>query len=169
MRGTSGQWIHNLYVKTITGASVIGAIWTFLLMVVIVIDVAGREFLNVPFVGTAEIVRNSIVGITFLQIAHVLRMDRHIRTTVILDRVSPAIKRWLEILAAVCGLILFLMLFYSEWDPAWKALSNGEYEGEGAFPIPTFPVHLLILTGSLFMIIQYAIAIVHHFMRGEGN
>lgn len=162
MPGEAGRWIQSLYLRTITGASMVGAIWTFLLMFVIVFDVIGRAFFNIAFVGTAEIVRNSIVGIIFLQMAHVLRMDRHIRTTVILDKVSPKAARVLETLASACGLLLFILLFYSEWGPAWNALRDGEYEGEGAFPIPTFPVHLLILIGTLLMIIQFAVSLVYH-------
>lgn len=164
MQGEAGKWIQNLYLRTITGASMVGAIWTFLLMFVIVFDVVGRGLFHFAFVGTAEIVRNSIVGIIFLQMAHVLRMDRHIRTTVILDKVSPRIVRLLQILASACGLLLFVLLFYSEWGPTWNSLRDGEYEGEGAFPIPTFPVHLLILIGTLFMIIQYAAMLVYHLL-----
>jgi TRAP-type C4-dicarboxylate transport system permease small subunit len=169
MQGDAGKWIHNLYVRTITIASMVGAVWTFLLMFVIVFDVVGRGFFNIAFVGTAEIVRNSIVGIIFLQMAHVLRMDRHIRTTVILDKVSPKTAKLLEILASICGLVLFVLLFYSEWDPTWNSLRDGEYEGEGALPVPTFPVHLLILIGTFFMIIQFAITLVYHLLSLSDN
>ena len=45
--------------------SYIGSAWIFAIMLIIVFDVGGRSLFDQPFVGTTEIVRNSVVGIAF--------------------------------------------------------------------------------------------------------
>lgn len=166
MENNKYSLVRILYEKTIATMTAIGSIWTILLIVVILIDVIGRLF-DQPLIGTSEIIRNSIVGITFLQLAHVLKMDRHIRTTVVCDRVSLPIKKGLLVLAYLLGSILCVLLLCSEWNPTWEALRNGDYEGEGALKIPTFPFHFLILLGTFFLLIQFLICIYDTLFRSE--
>ena len=56
--------------------SAIGTIWIGLLMVLIVLDVIGRNFLNAPITGVAEIAGRSVVAIVFLQIAAAVMQGR---------------------------------------------------------------------------------------------
>lgn|GEM_PF-490996 len=154
--------VKNFFDKVVSNMSFLGAVWIVGLMLIIVIDVCSRNFIGKPLTGTPEIVKNSIVGITFLQLAHVLREGRHIRSTVFLDRLSKRGKAIVEIISCLLGMIVFAFLLYSEWSPTWDALENGDYEGEGALRVPTFPTHLLILIGSFFMFLQFSVLLLDH-------
>jgi TRAP-type C4-dicarboxylate transport system permease small subunit len=154
--GTTNKFI-KLFDKFVSLLSFIGAIWIVLIMLIIVADVIGRAFFNQPLTGTAEIVRNSIVGITFLQLAHVLKNDRHIRTTIIMDRLPFKGKMVINTFASFLGAVLFVIIVLKSWDPTWEALRTGEYEGEGALEVPTFPAHFLVLFGSAVMALQFVV------------
>ncbi|MEH7380337.1 TRAP transporter small permease [Bacillus sp. JJ1533] len=160
MEKSSNKFVRG-FTKMASFLSFIGAIWIFLIMLMIVYDVGARNLFNSTFMGTSEIVRNSIVGITFLQMAHVLNNNRHIRTTIILDKLPDKWKSVLNGFASILGFGLFFLIFIKSWDPTWTALSSGEYEGEGALRVPTFPAHFLVMLGSLVMAIQFTINFIN--------
>ena len=148
------HFIGKLYTRIVTNMSFFAAVWIVAIMFLVVGDVLGRNLFHKPITGTPEIVKHSLVGITFLQIAHVLMKGRHIRSTVVLDRLSPGGKMVLEIFAGILGIVIFGLLFYAELGPAWKAYTRGEFESD-LLKIPTWPTHLIILIGSFFMMIQF--------------
>jgi TRAP-type C4-dicarboxylate transport system permease small subunit len=129
-------------------------------MLIIVVDVAGRTFFNRPLTGAPELVKVSLVALVFLEITHTLREGRHVRSTIILGRVSPRVRSILLILADLSGMVLFILLCYSSWHltvQAWEVL---EYEGEGALRVPTYPVRTIILFCSGLMVVQYCMDLI---------
>jgi TRAP-type C4-dicarboxylate transport system permease small subunit len=154
---TSSNKVIKLFDKFVSSLSFIGAVWIVLMMLLIVADVIGRSVFNQPVTGTSEIIRNSIVGITFLQMTHVLKNGRHIRTTLLLDKVSQKWKMVMNGFAYLIGLVLFILLVSQSWEPMLEAYRTGDYEGEGALKVPTWPARFLVLLGSLVMALQFAI------------
>ncbi|GAE25942.1 hypothetical protein JCM9140_1965 [Halalkalibacter wakoensis JCM 9140] len=149
---------------TVSSLSFTGTVWIAILMIIIVSDVIGRGLFNSPIQGVPEIVKNSIVGLTFLQLAHVLREGRHIRTTVLYDRVNDRFKKVLDFSANIAGMIIFSLIFYATIRPAIQAYELGTFEGN-IVRIPTFPTYLLILIGSLFMFLQFLILTIDLFTK----
>jgi TRAP-type C4-dicarboxylate transport system permease small subunit len=134
-------------------------------MLLIVGDVGGRYFFNSPISGTPELAKISIVAILFLGITKTLKLGRHVRGTALADRLPPEYAEGLEILANGFGLILFALLCYSSWHLTWDAWEIGEYEGEGALRVPTYPLRTLILFSSILMSTQFAVNIGKSFIR----
>jgi TRAP-type mannitol/chloroaromatic compound transport system permease small subunit len=66
----------------------LGTLWILALMVLINVDVLGRNLLVMPVRGVTELVSLSIVGIVFLQLADTLRVGRFTRADVLLDRLE---------------------------------------------------------------------------------
>ncbi len=154
--------------KAIFVLNVVGTIWIGLLMFIIVADVVGRGVFNYPIQGVPEIVKNSIVGLTFLQISHVLKEGRHIRTTVLYDRANDTSKKIIDLVANVIGVIIFALLFYAILEPAKQAFLLKTFEGN-AVRIPTFPTYLLILIGSFFMTLQFLTNIYDSLVKKTPN
>lgn len=151
--------LRKLFNGLVSSISFIGAIWIVLLMIIIFADVIGRGFFNSPIDGVPEIVKNSIVGITFLQITYVLRKGRHVRTTALYERVPDRYKRAMDIFASLAGIVVFAIIFYSTLEPTYKSYITGDFEGNNV-RIPTLPTHLLILLGSFLMAVQYMLNIL---------
>ena len=134
----------------------------FLLSFLVVADVVGRTAFGAPVKGTPEIVSMSIVIICFLQAAYAIRSGGMLHVDVI-PALLPARQR--EVLAAagcLLGVAFFAVIVYGGIDPLAHAWSSGEYEGEGALRVPTWPARLIVLVGAGLAAFNYALAFVAH-------
>lgn len=128
----------------------VSALWTLGLALLIFADVAGRTVLNSPVPGTKEIIQNSVVAITFLQLPLAIYSGSMLRTSIFADAVPDAVRRLLRTLCMLLGLAVFIGLLWSTWPSFWDAYRIGEYEGEGALRVPTWPVRGTVLVMSVF-------------------
>ena len=126
------------------------AFWTLALAFLIFGDVVGRGALSRPIPGTKEIIQNSVVAITFLQVPLAIYSGSMLRTSILADAVPPVVRRVLRTIGALLGLVLFIGLIWSTWPAFTDAYRIGEYEGEGALRVPTWPVRGTVLVMSFF-------------------
>ena len=139
---------------------IVSALWTFGLALLICADVAGRTLLSSPVPGTKEILQNSIVSITFLQLPLAIYSGSMLRTSIFADAVPQWVGRPLRTLAMMLGFAVFLGLVWSTWPSFQDAYRIGEYEGEGALRVPTWPVRGVVLVMSAFTALAYLWMIV---------
>lgn len=144
----------------------ISAFWTLALAVLIFLDVCSRTFFSQPIPGTKEIVQNSIVAITFLQLPLAIYSGSMLRTTVFADAVPASIRRLLRTLGYILGVLLFIGLVISTYEPFLDAYRIGEYEGEGALRVPVWPLRGLILLTSVFGIFAY-LSMIYYDWSGQ--
>ena len=134
---------------------IVSAAWVLVLAAIIFVDVCGRYFFGLPLLGATEIIKNSVVSITFLQLPLAIYRQGMIRTTLVYDLLGPDWQRVLRTLANLLGLLFFIGTAFSAWGPALEALGVSEYEGEGALRVPTYPVRFLVVITSLFAAYVY--------------
>ncbi len=115
---------------------------------------------NNPIPGTKEIIQNSVVSITFLQLPLAIYSGSMLRTSIFADAVPLVLRKLLRTFGALLGLIFFLGLIWSTWPSFWDAYRIGEYEGEGALRVPTWPVRGTVLVMSVFGAWAYITMIV---------
>lgn len=144
MTGRIAQTIH-----------IVSACWVLVLGLIIFLDVLGRYFFSQPLLGATEIIKNSVVSITFLQLPLAIYRGGMIRSTILYDFFGKNMKRVLRTFASILGLLFFLGTAFSSWGPAVEALAVSEYEGEGALRVPTYPVRFLVFVTSLFAAYVY--------------
>jgi TRAP-type C4-dicarboxylate transport system permease small subunit len=128
---------------------IVSSSWVLALAVIILVDVVGRAVFNRPLLGTAEIIKNSVVAITFLQIPLAILVGAMLRTTIVLDSVGPRFRALIELTACALGLIFFVALAVGSYGPLLEAWKIGEYEGEGAMRVPTYPVRAIVFLMSI--------------------
>lgn len=126
------------------------AFWTLALAFLIFGDVVGRGMFSQPIPGTKEIIQNSVVAITFLQLPLAIYSGAMLRTSIFADAVPAVLRKLLRTFGAVLGLAFFIGLIWSTWPSFWDAYRIGEYEGEGALRVPTWPVRGTVLVMSVF-------------------
>lgn len=136
------------------------AFWTLALAVLILCDVVGRSVLSSPIPGTKEIIQNSVVSIAFLQLPLAIYSGSMLRTPILVDVLPPLGGRILRTLAALLGLAVFGALMWSTWPDAVDAYRIGEYEGEGALRVATWPVRFVVVAMSAFAAVAYLSMIV---------
>jgi TRAP-type C4-dicarboxylate transport system permease small subunit len=128
--------------------------------------VVGRAFFNSPLFGVPEIVKISVVGLVWCQMAHTLKIGAHLRSTILLDRMPPAARRAIEIVSCILGLITFALIVYSGWDTMIEAWRIGEFEGEDPVRVPTSPIRTLVLLGAGLTAIQFLVMLLD-LIRGK--
>jgi TRAP-type C4-dicarboxylate transport system permease small subunit len=142
------------------GAGILG-----LLAVLIIVDIVGRQ-IGSPIRGTVEIAAMTVAAAAFLTIPYAMRVRGHVRSTIIIARVPPHVRRWFEVLAFTIGAIAFIVLAVSSFEPMITAFTAASYEGEGALRVPTAPTRTIIFVGSIVMTAECALAGIDGF-RGE--
>src|SRR5512133_726024 len=146
--------------------NILGAVWVLLIMLLITVDVIGRAFFNSPLFGVPEIVKISVVGLVWCQMAHTLKIGAHLRSTILVDRMPPAARRTIEILSCILGASMFGLIVYSGWDTMTEAWRIGEFEGDEPVRVPTAPVRTLVLIGAALTAVQFVIMLTD-LIRGK--
>lgn len=142
------------------GIHVLSSLWVFTLALVILVDVFGRVLFLSPLPGTKEILQNSVILITFLQLPLAILSGSMLRTTLVVDAMPMFVKRLLRSLCYVLGFGLFAAIGWASLPEAFDALRIGEYEGEGALRIYTWPIRFLIVATSAFAAFAYLTMII---------
>lgn len=137
-------------IKLTRAIHLFSAFWTLALAFLIFGDVLGRTLISRPIPGTKEIIQNSVVSITFLQLPLAIYSGSMLRTSIFADAVPPMMRKVLRTIGSLLGLALFIGLLWSTWPSFWDAYRIGEYEGEGALRVPTWPVRGTVLVMSVF-------------------
>lgn len=139
--------LHHL----VSGMNALGTLWILALMVLINLDVFGRNLMGLPVRGVTELVSLSIVGIVFLQLADTLRTGRFTRADILLDRLKlthPRLNDALHALFHGVGMALMVIILAASWAPLVESIRIREYVGAiGDFQAPVWPVRLIMLLG----------------------
>jgi TRAP-type C4-dicarboxylate transport system permease small subunit len=147
----------------------LGTLWIAALMLLINVDVIGRNLFASPLPGVPEMVALSIVGIVFLQLADTLREGRFTRADILLDRLARSAPRAHDALHALfhgVGAALMLVILWASWEPLAESVRIREYVGAiGAFQAPVWPVRLITLLGLAATALCYALLAVADLRR----
>lgn len=158
----------------VTGAmNALGTLWIVALMVLINVDVIGRNLFASPLPGVPEMVALSIVGIVFLQLADTLREGRFTRADILLDRLARSAPRTHDALHALfhgVGAALMLVILWASWEPLAESVRIREYVGAiGTFQAPVWPVRLVTLVGLAATALCYALLAAADLRRLAGR
>lgn len=141
----------------------IGTLWIFFLMLLVVADVVGRNFLDRPITGVAEFAARSVSALVFLQLAAAIGAGKMTKSDFLqrfLLRWSPRSVAVMDSFFAVLGAVLFLALAWIAWPELLSSWNSSEYFGvQGVYMIPTWPFRALVVAGSVAAALAYLLAI----------
>ena len=133
------------------------AVWAFILTFIIMSDIIGRGVYNRPVYGVREIVMNSIVIIVFLQASYAIRSGSMLKATFLTELTPPAVRRIFAVFGYLLGAAFFATIVTGDWSNLEHAWESGEFEGEGALRVPTWPTHVMIIIGGTLAALNYLI------------
>ena len=103
--------------------------------------------------------------------AYCLAIDKHIRVVLIYDAISPAARRWLDVVICLVGSLACGLMSWAAWSLAYRAF----YTPAGDFRLETSgsawnPPTPAIVKAFLFitlccMTVQFALQALHHLRR----
>ena len=126
----------------------------------------GMSRLGLSITGVSEIASYLLVGATFLGLAYTFVHHAHIRVTLLITRLPPAIRVWFEVFGLIIALAISLMLSYGLVGLARESIQYNDVSS-GFVSIPLWIPQLVLATSvgllclalaeALFMAIRIAI------------
>ena len=145
----------------------LGAIWIFALMLLIVVDVAGRNFFAAPIIGVAEIAARSVVAIVFLLLPAAALNGSLIQADLLLRHVrkrTPRIGCLIEGWFALAGAAIFSVVAVASWPDTATSFGSGEFFGvQGIWTLPTFPFRLIVVGGAVLAAVGFVLVALREF------
>lgn len=140
--------------------TVIAVVFLFVIMLLVVADVFMRYALNRPFSFTYDLIGLYLLaGVFFFTLSDALREHAHVGVDILLSRFSPAGRRLSEIITALAGLFVFVLICKVGFE---RALENYEQHDvlAGAIPWPTWISAALVPFGCGVLVLRLALQLV---------
>jgi len=132
--------------------SSVGTVWIGALMLIIIADVLGRNFLDAPITGVSEVAARSVVAIVFLQVAAAVLQKRLTRADFfirLIEGVSPRAVLLIEATFSLVGAVVFALILWGSFPKFVDAWTSAEFFGvQGVFTIPTWPFRGITVLGA---------------------
>jgi len=147
--------------KIVTAMMVVGAALIIIDMLAVSIDVIVRYLVGVTYTGLFELTEYSLLWMTFLATAWLLKMDGHIKLDLVLDRLNPRRKVITNITTAIiCEILLGFLIWYSI-KLTVNDIQYGTYLSTVLQPI-RWPVEIIIPIGYILLFIVMLGKIFNH-------
>lgn len=124
----------------------------FAMMLLVVFGVVMRYVFNAPVSTVAAISAYMMVALTFLSLAFVQRVRRHVAVAFFVIKRRERTQWLLGLLITVLCLIVFVLIAWSGWKYAYQAWQFNFRSEEGNLPI--FPARVLVPIGAGLMCLR---------------
>ena len=131
----------------------------FLMAVLMAANVISRQVFDRPFLDTVLLGELSVVVLTYMGIAWVYRLGRHVSVRVLVDRFSWRTQLWIEVAGLSVSLIGIAVVINETWFFAYTSLQMGE-RLRGIFRVDAFPFHVLMPVGLSLLSLEVIRTIV---------
>ena len=138
--------LQALLRKAIDAAGALGALCVFLLFVLMIVGGLGRQ-LNLQVSGINDLVAWLCAAASFLAMAHAFRHGDFVRVTLLLEAVSPAMRRRID---ALCLVIASISVAYLAWSATAFTWESWEFHemATGLVVIPIWIPQATFVLGS---------------------
>ena len=127
---------YGVYGRVMQALAIVAGAALFLLMWLVIANALARKFLNAPITGTLEIVEAVMPIVILLPMAFTQMRRGHVRVMLLMDRMSPQVRRAVHVGALVIGCLLFAWIAWATWGYAARAwLINQRAPGMLRFPL----------------------------------
>ena len=158
--------MDRLFGGLVFALNIVASLWVLVLVALISADVIGRGGFNSPIPGVPEIVKFSIVGMLWLQMAYTLRARKHLRTTIGLALMPRAGQRAVLVLNALVGVVMFAFIAWLGAEEMLASWEIGAFEGEHPVRIPVAPLWAVLVAGACLTAIQFALDAWRYLVHG---
>ena len=146
--------LSRLFDRILDYFALMGGAFCIIMMLGVFVDVILRFFFNKPSGWVVEYAEYSLLYITFLSAAWVLREQRHVKLDLMLERIEPSRQDFINGITSGIGMIVFMGF-------AWYAFTSTLHFYEIGYRMATslrtlkWPIIAVIPVGSLLVSIQF--------------
>ena len=115
--------------------ALIASVSIFILMVLGITQVLGRQLFGMPIMGYIDLVELSMATFAFMAIAYCQRLSGHVRMDLFV-RMAQGRARWLmEFTTTVLPMFLVAVLVYYSWGHFMRAYTSGDSTIDMEYPV----------------------------------
>jgi TRAP-type C4-dicarboxylate transport system permease small subunit len=132
----------------------------FILPLIVVFNIAMRR-LSIPIslLFVEEYSAYLLIAITFLGAGYTLRIGKHVKITLLTDKLPERMHRWWDVsIASICLIVVILLQYYAVHF-FLAALFSGE-RSDTVMATPLWMPRLLLVPGYLFLILEMIIYLI---------
>ncbi len=144
----------SIFDRTIGLLSLCAGILIIYVMLSVTVEVATRYFLGSMMGWVIEVSEYSLLFITFLATAWVLKREGHVKMDLVLRRLSPGTQTRLNIATSILGAVICLIVFWYGVKVTWDSYQIGYIMAKPLRP-PQFLILFIIPVGSFLLFIQF--------------
>jgi TRAP-type C4-dicarboxylate transport system permease small subunit len=156
--------MRRLLDRTYDGAGALGAFCVFLIFVLMVLAGVGRQ-MNWHVSGLNDAVAWLCAAAAFFAMAHAFRHGDFVRVTLLLDVVSPKVRRALDVTCLLIAAVAVSYLTYSATSFTWESYEFAEM-ATGLLVIPIWIPQSTFVIGCWLLLIAMIDELVG-VVRGE--
>lgn len=149
----------NRLLRILAAGEDIAAAGATLLFVGITVSICAEVLLrygfNSPIAWVVEVTEYSLLWITFLGAAWVLRHGGHVRVDILLQYLSPAALRMCGLISSAMGALTSAILLGFGAHATYSAMMRGAFKPTG-IDIPTWMIIVVIPAGGLLLMFRFA-------------
>lgn len=145
--------------------SKLGAVALAGMMVLTVIDVAGRYLFNTPVLGAFELTEFLVLILIFSFLAYAQSQKRHICVEILADLLPQKVQFVSQLINAIVSIVLFVLITYMGINKAIELIGTGESSPN--LVIPNYPFAFFLALGGFVMCIEYAKDIILTLTKGK--
>ena len=155
----------SLFDKISLGAVQISVIAVIAIMLLITLEVILRKWFGTSTKIAHDFSGHLLVALFFWGIAETLRKGKHLRVTIIYDRLTPKVQSILYKINVIFAIALTALLLWASTGFVLNSYEKGSVVGD-IVEIPEFIPEMLIPTGLFFFLLQMIAHLIRVF-RGE--
>ena len=150
--------------RVLDAAGALGAFCVFLIFVLMIVAGVGRQ-LNLAVSGVNDIVSWLCAAAAFFAMAHAFRHGDFVRVTLLLDSVSPRVRRILDVTCLLIASVSVAYLTYAATSFTWESYEFAEM-ATGLVVIPIWIPQSTFVLGCWLLLIAMVDELVG-VVRGE--
>ncbi len=146
--------VTAIFDRTISLLAFLAAILLILIMLSVSAEVFMRQSLARPLVGVLEITEISLLFITFLGAAWLLKRDGHVKMDLVINRLGPRTQVVVNIIMSILAAITCLVIVWYSAEVTWDHFQRGLIR-PGFLEVPNVYVLPVIPLGIFLLFVQF--------------
>ncbi len=134
--------------------ALLAAVLLIFITLSITTGVVTRYLLNAPIIWILEISEYSLLFITFLGAAWVLRREQHVKMDMVLNRLGPRSQALLNSITSMLSAFVCLVVVWYSIQATWNYFELGYYTPT-ILRVPQGPIVIIIPIGTFMLSIQF--------------
>ncbi len=146
--------VSVIFDRTISFLAFLAGVLIIFMMLAVGTEVITRYFFNQPLMGLTEIIEITLLYITFLGTAWLLKKEGHVKMDIVISRLKPRTQALANFVTSIIGVVICLAIAWYGAKVTWDHFHTAIFETP-ILEIPDAYVLVIIPIGSFLLFIQF--------------